>query len=564
MFNFEIGVTQMSSWKVLERDKVELAFLNVKEVWKRKFTGQFYLVKEGDEVLVVNEEQVKLHGRTYLVNVKSKLDVSSGNLVRTRGPQDIPLYIRREDSLWIVERLSRGQLLWSRKFQESEISATHVGNLVFITGIDKNRSCAYMFSSSNGKLLWSLERDYNTDFFVTSIKTSPPISVVSVTWFRGLNNVTISQGGRLVFLEVVSDPFYGVVNDEKAVKDELYAIDSLDGSILWREVHDLIETKETPRGIIVEALNSQGEAEKCTIKFISSDGTITWLREYNGYVKVFNASNMIALESDNSIEVINLISGKRTLLLSNSKRVGTTLGKLLKDKVVVEEYRPTRGRHSLKAFNFKGELLWEVYLSPESSTIVDLSDDNFGAIHVRGYVYLINLNNGRVIKAARTGKVVALFLRYPFIVTVREGPPNTRVYDALSGTVIFEFDEVLRSEDVLPINDYVLIQFENSLHSYTVRRSYVICSYPRSIMCKRGTLLRIEYDFTRVDKPVELVLKRIPFIKDVKRRIEVRDSRNVILKLRVPSSVPPGLYEVMTSVEAKGASRRLVTQLIVD
>ena len=555
----------MSSWKVLESDKAELVLLGIREAWKRKFPGHFYLTRKGNEVFIVTEKRMRLHDRDYLVNVKGKLNVQHGVVIYTNVPKDIPLYIRKKDNFWIVERFHEGELLWSKEFQESEVSATYIGNLVFVSGIDKGRSCAYVISSDDGKLLWSLEKDFSADFFVTSVRapTSSSIEAVSVTWLNGLNNVSISQGGRLVFLEAISDPFYEVEGEEKAVKDELYAIDSLDGSILWRESHDLIETKETPKGVIVETLDSQGEVEKCIVKFVTNDGTIAWLREYGSYVRIFNINDIVALESDSTIEIVNLTSGKRTLLLSGSKRAGASLGKLLKDKVIVEEYKPAKGKHSLKAFDLGGRLLWEVYLSPESSTIIDFSDDRFGAIYVRGYVYLVDLSDGKVMKVARTGKVVALFLKYPFIVTARRGSPNTRIYDVLSGTIAFEFNEILRSEDIVPLDEHVLVQLENTLYSYIVKRDYITCTYPRSISCQRGSSLKIRYDFMRTDRPVRLTFRKVPFIDQIERKLEIRKPNSVTLELTVPNDVSPGLYELVASMEAEKLSRKLVTQLMI-
>jgi len=553
----------MRSWEVLEYDTIELAPLDIKRVWKRNFPGHFYLIKEKNRVLVISEEQIKLHGRRYLVNIKSELNILNGDLIKVKVPQRIPLYIKREDDLWIIERIEDGEVLWRREFQESEVNATCVGNLVIVSGVDKGHSCTYVFSSNSGELLWSLEKDYSADFFVTSVRDLSSTNVISVTWLDGLNNVTLTQGGRLIFLEVISDPFYEVEGEEKAVKDEIYAVDSVDGSILWKEVHDLIETRETPKGVIIETLDSQREIEKCIVKFISNNGRIAWLRKYSGYVRVFNTDDIVALEGDGTIEVISLTNGKRILLLSNSKRMGVTLSKLLNDKMVVEEYKPAKGRHALKAFDFNGKLLWEVYLSPESSTLIDLSDERFGAIYVRGYTYLIDLDSGKVTKAAKTGRIVALFMRYPFIIVARRGSPNTKIYDAISGTVILEFDEILRGEDILPINNYVLVQLENSLHGYYMKRSYVSCTYPKNVTCKRGELIRIEYNFTRVQKTAKLSFKKVPFMRNFNERVKVNEPKVVSLELKIPNNVPPGLYELVASTRAGRLSRKLITQLMV-
>ena len=532
----------------------------MREEWRRSFPGQFYVTTEGGRVVVVSERRVEVGGREYILSASGVLDVGRGGLRLSEGPADVPLYIRREGNLWTVERISGGEVLWSRSFEEGEVSATLVGRVVFVAGLDEGRSCAYVLAAESGDLLWSVRKDQEADFFITPVGSASGERVVSVTWLNGVNVVSSSSAGRLVFLEVTSDP----LSESGSAGDELYAVDCVDGSILWREVHDLIETREVEGGVIVECLDGSEESERCQVKFVTGDGRVAWSREYGGYVRIFSSGGLVALESGGSIDVVRLSDGRRLLSLSGLHRRSIALGKLLSDRVVVEEYGPTKSKHSLKAYDFSGRLLWEVYLSPEGSALMDLSDDRYGAVYVRRHVYLVDLADGSVVKSIRTGRLASLTLRYPYLVATYRSPPLTRVYDVVSGLKVLEASEPLRGGDVVPVEGGLLVRLEGELVKYSVARHFVTCSYPRVLCCQRGSSSSLRYEFSRVDGEATLYPISSPPLRIEGGATKVREPRVVEWSLAVPSDAKPGIYEVVAVLEGLGTAKRLVTQVIVN
>lgn len=545
---------------------VELIKPEVKKIWQRKISTPFYIKEENKRLIVTVEEEITKNKRKYLVYQDYEIDTDRGSLKKLSRKVEIPpVYIKRNNK-WIVEVLNdEGNILWTYEYNNGDISVTCVGDLLFIFNLMDEIGVVDLYNLRTGEKIWTLRHKYSTDFFITSFGNDNSIKMSNLLWYYdNRNSVDTTPASRLIFLEVLSDPFYEQ-NDRgtSEIKDEIYAIDTVEGTILWSEKHDIIETREVKDGIIITTIDELDEGEKCIVRCISSKGFIKWSKNYSSYVRILSSEKLVALESNNYLEVIELGTGKRLFSLSKIGKYSGNVERVYNDKVIVEEYNPERGRHALKCYDINGETLWELYLSPESEGLIYLDQEgNYGAIYIRGRIYLISLSNGKIINRLKVKNVTLLSLKYPFLVVNMKDSRSTIIYDTISLKELLTFNNFLKSDDIFLHDDKLIVTMksENKIIGYKFTRKCIKCRYPTEVQLKPNEEAEIVYLINNKKADLEIIEKP-PICSDYSKYI---DGDNKLLKIKLAATDAVGLYHMVVKAKYKDVSKELITYINIQ
>ena len=539
---------------------VTLLSSSVEERWSVKLSPGFYLEQEAGNIIVFLEALRKIYGREYACMEKYLVEPATGKLtpVEVFDREYGQLYISREEGLWILKKYVKNRVDWYKSFFCEDINVTVIADTVFVETYEPDGGAALLvYRSTTGEELWRLEGFKQTEFFLTPASKDKVFQMIMYAWHNGLNYVTRTPASRLVFLEAASDPLTETESLSQ-LKDRLYAIDAVNGSILWQEEHDIIETRELSNGVVIETIDSFNGEEVATLRYVKPNGEIKWRRVYSEHIKTALEDNLLVIEREgDKIDIIDVETNVKLTTIENVRAQGITIQRIREGSILLEEYKPSAGRHVFKAVSMTGETIWQIYVAPQRRSALYLGEPgDFAAIQISGIAYILNLVNGQIIRSIKTGRDSALILKPPFLAVVTAEPDTTKIYDIYAGDRLLELKRILREDEIAVRDSLILLKNGDELTAYELKRRTVQCVLPEKLRIRRAATASITIDFKRVDEPVKLLIREAPpMFTTATREIIVEKPGIVELKLKARKDVMPGTYNLGLTINLENRKK---------